>query len=301
MMTRKELRQASANYLNALSSDELFERFGITRVGKIDSLDTIGVPVWSACRPGSLTISVTAGKAFSDEMARAGAIAEAIEFHVLEKTMLVHGQNSNGNAVGATEDDAMAQAIFEVVERDAGTKATREWQTGNMPEIVHRYSLPETSACLSAMCEKAGAVPLLFYCTKEIKLPVFWCVLVDNSGVGSFAGWGCHIYEEQALNRAILEAIQSRAVYIAGARDDIKRRNFEFIKSMDWSQVTRDYFAAQPSHWIEDRNYELTAETELDFAKAFIQPRIWSAYANPLGQFTAVRVEVDGLEGPILA
>jgi ribosomal protein S12 methylthiotransferase accessory factor YcaO len=299
MMTRKELRLASANYLNTLSGDELFGRFGITRVGKIDSLDTIGVPVWSACRPGSLTISVTAGKAFSDEMARAGAIAEAIEYHVLEHTMLVEGQTSNGNAIGATEEDALAQAIFELVERDAITKATREWQAGKMPAIIHRYSLPETSACLASMCEKAGAVPLFFYCTKEIKLPVFWCVLVDNSGAGSFAGWGCHLTEEQALNRAILEAIQSRAVYIAGARDDIKRRNFEFIKSMDWSEVTRDYNAAQPQHWVCAVNPDLSAEAELELVKFAIRPRIWSAYANPLGELTAVRVEIDGLEGPI--
>src|SRR6266478_3299376 len=85
MLTRSEQRLASAEYLNSISPDELFTRFGITRVGNITGLDCIGVPVVSACRPAAKSVSVSAAKSRDYRLARAGAIAEGIEFSVFER------------------------------------------------------------------------------------------------------------------------------------------------------------------------------------------------------------------------
>lgn len=82
--TRKELRQATAELINGLSRKELLERFAISRVNDLTGLDTIGLPVTSAVRVLSQSISIHTGKGLELAAARAGAIMEAIEFEVAE-------------------------------------------------------------------------------------------------------------------------------------------------------------------------------------------------------------------------
>ncbi|HEV3193956.1 MAG TPA: YcaO-like family protein [Polyangiaceae bacterium] len=56
--------------------------FGISRVANITGLDTLGIPVWVACRPNARSLSVSQGKGIDDASARASAVMEAIEaFH----------------------------------------------------------------------------------------------------------------------------------------------------------------------------------------------------------------------------
>ncbi|MES0100659.1 YcaO-like family protein [Mesorhizobium sp. M0019] len=52
---------------------------GITRVGDLTALDTIGIPVFLACRPNSRSLSVSQGKSLCATEARLGAIMEALE------------------------------------------------------------------------------------------------------------------------------------------------------------------------------------------------------------------------------
>ncbi|AOJ81980.1 hypothetical protein WS86_16075 [Burkholderia savannae] len=61
------------------------ERCGITRVTDITRMDVIGVPVYSAIRPLSLTLAVNAGKGMTREAARISAIMEAIEYWHAER------------------------------------------------------------------------------------------------------------------------------------------------------------------------------------------------------------------------
>ncbi len=55
------------------------DRYGITRLANVSGLDRIGIPVWMAVRPNSRSLSVSQGKGFTHEEAKAGAICEAIE------------------------------------------------------------------------------------------------------------------------------------------------------------------------------------------------------------------------------
>ncbi|AGB43057.1 hypothetical protein Mesau_00567 [Mesorhizobium australicum WSM2073] len=59
--------------------------FGITRVGDLTGLDVIGVPVFSATRPNSRSLSVCVGKGVFSENARVGAVMEAIEQALAER------------------------------------------------------------------------------------------------------------------------------------------------------------------------------------------------------------------------
>ena len=60
------------------------------------------------------------------------------------------------------------------------------------------------------------------------------CIMVDRQvpDIGLYKGYGCHLSSHIAVRRSICEAAQSRAVFIAGARDDMtvsKRRAFRQV------------------------------------------------------------------------
>lgn len=63
----------------------LLAQLGITRVGDITGLDSIGIPVWFACRPNSRALSVSQGKGATDAQARISAVMEAAEGAVAER------------------------------------------------------------------------------------------------------------------------------------------------------------------------------------------------------------------------
>ncbi len=65
--------------------EPLLERIGITRVADVTGLDRIGIPVWTACRPNSRSLSVSQGKGISPAAAKVSAIMECIELHHAER------------------------------------------------------------------------------------------------------------------------------------------------------------------------------------------------------------------------
>lgn len=67
--------------------------FGITRVARLTGLDCIGMPVWAAIRPASLTLSVSQGKGTTDRLAQLSAVMEAIELWHVEQPLpiIAHG------------------------------------------------------------------------------------------------------------------------------------------------------------------------------------------------------------------
>jgi len=266
----------SAKLLNSLSLDELFERWAITRVGAIDGLDTIGVPVWSSCRPLSKVMCISGGKSLDTKLARAGAIAEAIEYSVFENPggdyelvtccrfehfpMSIHfdgkpkiiaiepvthfssGQkiqlpsdliwsvkrdqeapifqrSSTGQALGPSEESAFISGIYECIERDAMTVRYAVFnEFGLFPNPIGVMETP-----LTEMIKRAGLRPLLFYLTLDIPVHIVLAMLADPTGEQIiYSGYGTDLDMARAQQKAILEAVQSRAIYIAGVRDDLK-------------------------------------------------------------------------------
>ncbi|MGW7260715.1 YcaO-like family protein [Streptomyces sp. NPDC054834] len=69
------------------------EKYGITRVAELTGLDVIGLPVWTAIRPASRTLSTSQGKGATDLLAKLSAVMEAIELWHVEQPLLVaaHG------------------------------------------------------------------------------------------------------------------------------------------------------------------------------------------------------------------
>jgi YcaO-like protein with predicted kinase domain len=131
---------------------------------------------------------------------------------------------TNGLASGNTLAEAVAHALYEVVERDAVTL----WMARRDEEEARRALDPGTIVdpviCdLIGRFEAAGVVLRLWDVTSDIGLPAFVCLAAD--GVGNETdpeiGSGCHVDQGVALARAVTEAAQSRTAFIAGARDDL--------------------------------------------------------------------------------
>ena len=78
--SRQAERERSARFLNGLGADELWCKFGVSRVSEISGFDVIGIPVWASTRPLATSVSINSGKGLNTMMARAGTIAESIEF-----------------------------------------------------------------------------------------------------------------------------------------------------------------------------------------------------------------------------
>jgi ribosomal protein S12 methylthiotransferase accessory factor len=209
--------------------------------------------------------------------------------------------SSNGQALGFGFLDAFLTGIYECVERDQSVLRMCSWQTlGIMPPRVSFDCAPDSIQELKNAIERAGLKVYLSYCTWDIPLPVFWAILVDpHGGVGSLAGWGCDLSPEKAAERAILEAIQTRAVYIAGARDDILRRDFSLTREADQKAIMAELESIEPTVSITSIA-EPDIEIECDIALRALGPHVNNLYFKHinLGDLHAVKTIILGLEQP---
>lgn len=354
MISRQESRYASAQYLNTLDKETLFRRFEITRVAEITGYDLIGVPVFSCARPAGKVISVSAGKSRDRSLARAGAVAEGIEFHTFENplgefsvqkigkdfgfptcknskwtpetpvatetvthyasgrevlfpselvwmTRRVPGserhfmRSSTGQALGGSFADAFLQGLYEVVERDQLTLRKISWQCLRVAPT--RTVIPTSFHRIQEILSQASQNLYLFNCTFDIKIPCYWAIITGYGG--AFAGWGCNLSHDLAAERAILEAIQSRCVWISGARDDISRRDWKQHAERSPKAVQAE-LDALPTTAFSPPEVLAGMAIEDELAVVLHKLRAWQNniyYKHiDLGDLHAVKVMILGLE-----
>jgi ribosomal protein S12 methylthiotransferase accessory factor len=133
---------------------------------------------------------------------------------------------SNGVATAASKEEAIAVALQEFIERDAVT----EWQAGGLlactAGTLQIDSVPFAwfRHWVERLNEEAIAIRF-FHVPSVTASPVFICELNDGGKEAApyriNQGRGCHPVPELALFKALAEALQARATYIAGARDDL--------------------------------------------------------------------------------
>ncbi|MFJ5071610.1 YcaO-like family protein [Kitasatospora sp. NPDC088556] len=121
----------------ALLAGRLSE-FGITRVARLTGLDYLGLPVWTAIRPGASTLSASQGKGATDTLARISAVMEAIELWHVEQPMpaVLHGP---AREVGPPYDlaDLAPRLAHPALER-----VTLDWTTGTALGSGHTVPVP---------------------------------------------------------------------------------------------------------------------------------------------------------------
>jgi YcaO-like protein with predicted kinase domain len=137
---------------------------------------------------------------------------------------------SNGLAAGNTREEALRHALCELIERDAQSI----WQ--HRP-VAERLACRIPAADFGdprcrALCERIAAAGLalaLFDVTSDLALPCYVAVMADRRDRWGHPGLGtaCHPDPALAILKAILEAVQVRTSYIAGARDDLGPEEFD--------------------------------------------------------------------------
>jgi ribosomal protein S12 methylthiotransferase accessory factor len=145
----------------------------------------------------------------------------------------VFHSSSNGLAGGNTVEEATAHALYEVIERDA---IVRSNQPSYTVTLIDADTVDGTSGQLIDQIRAAGVDVGIEMLPSPLGLPCFRARIVSDAFPTLFGGMGCHLDRDVALNRALTEAVQSRATAIAGARDDLPG---------DWYQRAGDVTAGR--------------------------------------------------------
>ncbi len=147
--------------------------------------------------------------------------------------------SSNGLASGNVMEEAICQALCELIERDAWTLA--DMGARLIPWVRRRMVEPETADSGEDDFEmfptldlegdpvlerfvRAGLTPVVHDITSDIGVPTVYASVLDESFPGQpmvHGGLGTHPDRRVALTRALTEVAQSRCVDIQGVREDI--------------------------------------------------------------------------------
>jgi YcaO-like protein with predicted kinase domain len=354
--------------------------FGIARVGGITGLDRIGIPVFTACRPNSRSLSVFQGKGLAADAARVSAAMEAYETWCAETVdrplkfasadelrfshslvdldrlplasvegvdpqrpflwiegedlmggagrwlpfELVHANyalpepahsgafaaTTNGLASGNTRDEAVLHGLMEVIERDAITLwklGAAAWcsasavRLGTVADPSCRWLLDRFAA--------AGIEVAAWDVRSDLGVPCFLALIRDPSGETGAAelGGGAHPAPEVALARALTEAAQARATFIAGAREDIPDADYAAEALAERNAMAAGLFAGLsperdfagiPSMETESFAGDIAAVLAA-LRRAGIDPPIAVDLSKPALPFAVVRIVVPGLEAAL--
>ncbi len=151
--------------------------------------------------------------------------------------------STNGLAAGNSLDEAVCQALCEVIERDAmalhraggrllgGVNAILEGLEvvpGTPDPLPHPLidpgTLPPRPSRLLDRLRRAGLRVALRDITSDVGVATIHCSLAEPLGRGRHTihgGYGCHPDARVAVVRALTEAAQSRCGWIQGGREDL--------------------------------------------------------------------------------
>lgn len=136
--------------------------------------------------------------------------------------------DSNGLASGSHPLEAICSALLELVERDAVTLRTYagDLLTGSRGVNLETLASPHLRQIVERV-RRSGLEVALFDSTSDLGIPTYQAFCCDRTLPRlTGAGYGAHLDPEVAAERALLEALQSRTVIIAGARDDVTKSTY---------------------------------------------------------------------------
>lgn len=218
---------------------------------------------------------------------------------------------SNGLASGNHKVEAISHAVTELVERDATTL----WRLQDpIAQAATRIDLDsiDDPVCRSLIdrFEAAGVAVGVWETTSDVGLPAFLCRIVEREelpqhSIRPATGMGCHVAREIALSRALTEAAQSRLTFIAGARDDMPRAEYE--RHLDpahhsrWKAMIVDGVGRRSFHHCPNSTaptIEADLAHQLERLRAVgIEEAVAVDLTKPEFGIPVVRVVVPGLEG----
>lgn len=141
---------------------------------------------------------------------------------------MVFGTDGNGLASGNHPLEAIVHALCELIERDA----TMLWSHAETDETRQLdLATVDDPHCRELIARIAAADVHLavFESTTDVGIASYIALVVERPDPHRWRtmlatyGFGCHLSPAVAFSRAVTEAVQVRATFIAGSRDDMKR------------------------------------------------------------------------------
>ena len=183
---------------------------------------------------------------------------------------------SNGMSAGNTMMEARTQALAEIFERDIKYKIIREGIClPDVPEVViNRY--PRIAAGIAGL-RKAGYGILVKDASLGGQFPVMCVTLLHPEDQGCFASFGAHPRFEVALERALTELLQGRAIgkngeglkgFAAPGFDmeeiaDSQNLEIHFVDSS--GVISWDFLRSTPDYEFVDWNFGTTTQEDYDW------------------------------------
>jgi ribosomal protein S12 methylthiotransferase accessory factor len=140
-------------------------------------------------------------------------------------------RTTTGLAAGASLSAAIIHASLELVERESIAAAERHGRFFEEGQLDARcLDWPLSSEILGRL-RAGGLMAGLWLIPSSSGLPVYCAHVIESEGNQEIAplpgeGFGCDFSHDAALAKALLEACQARVTAIAGAREDITRREY---------------------------------------------------------------------------
>jgi ribosomal protein S12 methylthiotransferase accessory factor len=218
--------------------------------------------------------------------------------------------STDGLASGGRDEDAVLHGLLELIERDA----TALMSFMSIEELATRaYEVDDEDGAavvaLRMMIENAGCSLNLIDMTSDLGVPAFTAIisdpLEDAAQVTQYAhsgGSGCHPSRRRALEKAIVEAAQSRITRISGSRDDMPASLYAAAEGEDRQAVAGMLSFARPLAGRPRPRCEVGATSAENIAilldrlkECGIDQVVAVPIANPFG-IAVTRVVVPGLQ-----
>jgi ribosomal protein S12 methylthiotransferase accessory factor len=179
---------------------------------------------------------------------------------------------SNGMSAGNTMMEARTQALAEIFERDIKYKIIREGIClPDVPEdVINRY--PRIAAGIKGL-RAAGYGILVKDASLGGQYPVMNVTLLHPDDQGCFASFGAHPRFEVALERALTELLQGRAIngltgFVAPGFDmeeiaDSQNLEIHFVDSS--GVISWDFLRSTPDYAFVDWNFGTTTQEDYDW------------------------------------
>ena len=215
--------------------------------------------------------------------------------------------NTNGLASGNSQAEAVAHALYEVIERDA--VALWHQREAYDENVVNLAGILD-SECVGVLekLSKAAMNVRVWNVTSDIGVPCFHCLIIGNDDQYADAefGSGCHPDRRVALLRALTEAVQARTTFIAGSRDDFGHGPYTEEARTNRFKACGDLLAPVPSEVAFDSVSGKCFDTMSDDLEWTLQNLVHAGFSEiiwidlSLSQFKipVARIVVPGLEGP---
>lgn len=225
--------------------------------------------------------------------------AELVFFPLDNPGQRLFGSSTNGLASGNNLLEASVHGLYEIIERDiASFQHVKQTE-----ENIALSTLPAISQQLVESILSAGFLLSVQFVQNSFGMGYFVAYLWHPSKICEkffCAGWGCHLNNSIALNRAICEAVQSHTAAIHGARN--------FTQSTQYNphlagKISQRYAADLPT-----RSFTSLPEAEvgsLEEQWLLLQEKVKSVtgfpvyqvpFTSPQSTLQVVRIVAPGME-----